>query len=132
FYVGFLLLFILVIGSYVAYTGVMKRESTKAIRASLNFLVVFILSASFIAYGPTCVTKINDFSDDISKASLDLGTKILMPSSTSQGKDSVDLIRTNLFSIQVKQPWLLLQFDDSDKETIGEERVESLVSINPD
>ncbi|MFD1452547.1 CD3337/EF1877 family mobilome membrane protein [Oceanobacillus sojae] len=132
FYVGFLLLFILVIGIYVAYTGLMKRETTKAIRAILNFLVVFILSASFIAYAPTYIAKINDFSADISQASLDLGTKILMPSSTSQGKDSVDLIRNNLFSIQVEQPWMLLQFDDSDKETIGEERVESLVSINPD
>ena len=132
FYVGFLLLFILVIGIYVAYTGLMKRETTKAIRAILNFLVVFILSASFIAYAPTYITKINDFSADISQASLDLGTKILMPNSSSQGKDSVDLIRNNLFSIQVEQPWMLLQFDDSNKETIGEERVENLVSINPD
>lgn len=132
FYVGFLLLFILIIGIYLAYTGLMKRETTKAIRAMMNFLVVFILSASFIAYAPTYITKINDFSADISQASLDLGTKILMPSSTSQGRDSVDMIRNNLFSIQVEQPWMLLQFDDSDKETIGEDRVETLVSISPD
>lgn len=132
FYVGFLLLFILIIGIYVAYTGLMKRETTKAIRAMMNFLVVFILSASFIAYAPTYITKINDFSADISQASLDLGTKVLMPSSTSQGRDSVDMIRNNLFSIQVGQPWMLLQFDDSDKETIGEDRVETLVSISPD
>ncbi|MEJ8766213.1 YtxH domain-containing protein [Oceanobacillus sp. HCA-5259] len=132
FYVGFLLLFILVIGIYVAYTGLMKRETTKAIRAIMNFLVVFLLSASFIAYAPTYITKINDFSADISEASLDLGTKILMPSSTSQGRDSVDMIRNNLFSIQVEQPWMLLQFDDSDKETVGEDRVDTLVSISPD
>ncbi|MDY0410530.1 YtxH domain-containing protein [Virgibacillus soli] len=132
FYVGFLLLFILIIGIYVAYTGLMKRETTKAIRAILNFLVVFLLSASFIAYAPTYITKINDFSADISEASLDLGTKILMPSSTSQGKDSVDMIRDNLFSIQVEQPWMLLQFDDSDKETIGKDRVDTLVSTSPD
>lgn len=132
FYVGFLLLFILVIGIYVAYTGLMKRETTKAIRAIMNFLVVFLLSASFIAYAPTYITKINDFSADISQASLDLGTKILMPSSTSQGRDSVDMIRNNLFSIQVEQPWMLLQFDDSDKETIGADRVDTLVSISPD
>lgn len=132
FYVGFLLIFILIIGIYVAYTGLMKRETTKAIRAILNFLVVFILSASFIAYAPTYISKINDFSADISQASLDLGTKILMPNSTSQGKDSVDMIRNNLFSIQVEQPWMLLQFDDSDKETIGEDRVDNIVSISPD
>uniref|UniRef100_UPI0038621C88 CD3337/EF1877 family mobilome membrane protein n=1 Tax=Lentibacillus songyuanensis TaxID=3136161 RepID=UPI0038621C88 len=132
FYVGFLLIFILVIGIYVAYTGLMKRETTRAIRAILNFLVVFILSASFIAYAPTYIAKINEFSADISEASLDLGTKITMPNSDSRGKDSVDMIRNNLFSIQVEQPWMLLQFDDSDKETIGEERVEGLVSISPD
>ncbi|GAB2562003.1 hypothetical protein JOD18_003338 [Gracilibacillus alcaliphilus] len=132
FYVGFLLLFVLVLGIYVTYTGLMKRETTKAIRAMTNFLVVFIVSAAFIAFAPTYITKINDFSADISKAALDLGSKILMPSSNSQGKDSVDLIRNNLFSIQIEQPWLLLQFDNSDKEAIGEERVENLVSISPD
>ncbi|WP_052401027.1 CD3337/EF1877 family mobilome membrane protein [Oceanobacillus jeddahense] len=131
FYVGFLLLFVLIIGIYVAYTGLLKQETTKAIRAILNFLLVFIVSGAFIAFAPTYITKINEFSADISEASLDLGTRILMPSSDSRGKDSVDMIRNNLFSIQVEQPWMLLQFDDSDKEAIGEERVEALVSIDP-
>lgn len=134
FYVGFLLIFILVIGIHVAYTGLMKRETTKANRAILNILVVFILSASFIAYAQTqtYITNINDFSADIIQASLDLGTKILMPNSINQVKDSVDMIRNNLYSIQVEQLWMLLQFYDSDKETIGEERVETVVSISPD
>src|SRR5690625_7232854 len=87
FYVGFLLLFILIIGIYVAYTGLMKRETTKAIRAILNFVVVFILSASFIAYAPTYIIKINDFSLDISKASLNLGKKILIHNTKRQSKD---------------------------------------------
>lgn len=132
FYVGFLLLFVLIIGIYVAYTGLLKQETTKAMRAVINFLVVFILSASFIAYAPTYVTKINDFSADVSEAALDLGAKMLMPSSSSQGKDSVDMIRNNLFSIQIEQPWMLLQFNNSDKEAIGEERVDTLVSTSPD
>ncbi|WP_439649449.1 CD3337/EF1877 family mobilome membrane protein [Lentibacillus daqui] len=132
FYVGFLLLFVLIIGIYVAYTGLLKQETTKAMRAVINFLVVFILSASFIAYAPTYVMKINDFSADVSEAALDLGAKMLMPSSNSQGKDSVDMIRNNLFSIQIEQPWMLLQFDNSDKEAIGEERVDTLVSTSPD
>src|SRR5699024_6223197 len=38
----------------------------------------------------------------------------------------------NLFSIQVAQPWLLLQFDDWDKETIRADRVANSVSISPD
>lgn len=132
FYVGFLLLLILVLGVYVAYTGLIKRETTKAIHAIMNFVLVFILSASFIAYAPDYIKKINDFSSDISNASLSLGTKIVMPHSDSQGKDSVDLIRDSLFSIQVQQPWLLLQYNSSDIESIGIDRVESLLSTSPD
>lgn len=131
FYVGFLLLIILIVGIYVAYTGLIKRETSKALHAVINFIVVFIVSASFIAYAPDYIKKINDFSSDISTASLDLGTKIMLPDSDSQGKDSVDLIRDSLFSIQVQQPWLLLQFGNSDIEEIGADRVEALVSVSP-
>ena len=132
FYVGFLLLIILVVGLYVAYTGLIKRETSKALHAVINFVVVFLLSASFIAYAPDYIKKVNDFSSDISTASLDLGTKIMLPDSDSKGKDSVDLIRDSLFSIQVQQPWLLLQFGNSDIEEIGADRVEALVSASPD
>ncbi|HEK5033711.1 TPA: YtxH domain-containing protein [Clostridioides difficile] len=132
FYVGFLLLIILVVGLYVAYTGLIKRETSKALHAVINFVVVFLLSASFIAYAPDYIKKINEFSSDISTASLDLGTKIMLPNSDSEGKDSVDLIQDSLFSIQVEQPWLLLQFGNSNAEEIGTDRVEALVSASPE
>ena len=132
FYIGFLLLIILVVGLYVAYTGLIKRETSKALHAVINFVVVFVLSASFIAYAPDYIKKINEFSSDISTASLDLGTKIMLPNSDSEGKDSVDLIRDSLFSIQVEQPWLLLQFGNSNAEEIGTDRVEALVSVSPE
>ena len=132
FYVGFLLLIILVVGLYVAYTGLIKRETSKALHAVINFVVVFVLSASFIAYAPDYIKKINEFSSDISTASLDLGTKIMLPNSDSEGKDSVDLIRDSLFSIQVEQPWLLLQFGNSNAEEIGADRVVALVSASPE
>ena len=131
FYVGFLLIIILIVGVYTAYTGLLKRETSKALHAVINFVVVFIVSASFIAYAPNYIQKINDFSSDISTASLDWGTKIMLPDSQSKGKDSVDLIRDSLFAIQVEKPWLLLQFGNSDTEEIGTDRVEALVSASP-
>ena len=131
FYVGFLLIIILIVGVYTAYAGLLKRETSKALHAVINFVVVFIVSASFIAYAPNYIQKINDFSSDISTASLDLGTKIMLPDSQSKGKDSVDLIRDSLFAIQVEKPWLLLQFGNSDTEEIGTDRVEALVSASP-
>lgn len=132
FYFGFLLLMILALGVYVAYTGLLKRETTKAVRAVINFVMIFLLSGSFIAYAPTYITKINDFSSDVSEAALSLGTAIVVPNSESQGKYSVDLIRDSLFSIQVQQPWLLLQFDDSNIEEVGEDRVNKILSVSPD
>ena len=132
FYVGFLLIIILIVGVYTAYTGLLKRETSKALHAVINFVVVFVLSASFIAYAPDYIKKINEFSSDISTASLDLRTKIMLPNSDSEGKDSVDLIRDSLFSIQVEQPWLLLQFGNSNAEEIGADRVEALVSVSPE
>lgn len=132
FFVGFLLILILVLGIYVAYTGILKRETTKAMKAVINFVTIFILSASFIAFAPDYIAKINDFSKDVSNASLTIGTKLIMPETDSAGKDGVDIIRDSLFSIQVTQPWLLLQFDNSDINEIGKERVEKVLSANPD
>lgn len=132
FYVGFLLLLVLVLGIYVTYTGLLKRETTKAVRAIINFVVIFLISSSFIAYAPSYITKINDFSKDVSEASLSTGTKLIMPETEASGKDSVDIIRDSLFSIQVQQPWLLLQFDNSDISEIGKDRVEKVLTASPD
>lgn len=125
FYVGFLLIFILIVGIYVAYVGLIKKETTKAVHAVINLVVVFILSASFIAYAPDYIGKINDFSSDVSNASLSIGGKIVMSNSKTKGKDSVDMIRNNLFSIQVQQPWLLLQYGNSDMDKIGQKGLKS-------
>lgn len=131
FYIGFLLLIILIVGVYVTYTGLIKREISKAISSVVNFIVVFIVSASCIAYAPEYIKKVNEFSSDISKAALTLGTDITIPNSNSKDKDSIDLIRDNLFSVQVKQPWLILQYGTSNVKEIGEERVMELLSTDP-
>lgn len=131
FYAGFLLLIILIVGAYVAYTGIIKRETTKAVRAVMNMVLIFVLSGALIAYAPDCVKRLNEFSEDVSTASLSVGTKIVLSDADSSGGDSVSLIRDSLFSIQVKQPWLLLQFGDTDTDAIGTDRIESLLSASP-
>ncbi|MGM0338560.1 CD3337/EF1877 family mobilome membrane protein [Enterococcus sp. AZ007] len=131
FYPGLLLLLILIMGIYVTYTGLIKRETTKATGALISFLTIFVLSASFIAYSTSYISRINDFSADISKAALDVGSRMTMPNSNTQGKSSVDAIRDSLFEIQVKQPWMILQYGDSDIEKVGVERVEKLESTSP-
>ncbi|MBO1126588.1 FUSC family protein [Enterococcus faecalis] len=131
FYPGMLLLLILIIGIYVTYTGLIKRETTKAIGALTSFLTIFLLSSAFIAYSTSYISRINEFSADISNAALDVGSRMTMPNSESNSKSSVDAIRDSLFEIQVKQPWMILQYGDSDSEAIAAERVESLESTSP-
>ena len=126
FYVGFLLLFIMFLGIYTAYTGLLKRESTKALSSLVNFFIVFILSASFIAYAPDYITMLNDFSKDVSTSALSLGTKMVLPDSDIKGSESVDVIRDTLFSIQVIKPWYVLEYGD------GNETSEDILSISPD
>lgn len=132
FYVGFLLIIIIFLGIYVTYTGLLKREVTKAFKALTSFFVIFIISGSFIAYAPKYIELINDFSKDVSNASLSIGTSIIVNDDSTGDSSSVDLIRDSLFSIQVKQPWLLLQFGDSTEDEIGTDRVESILSVSPD
>ena len=91
-----------------------------------------IATGALIAYAPDCVKRLNEFSEDVSTASLSVGTKIVLPDAENSGADSVDLIRDSLFSIQVKQPWLLLQYGNSDVESLGADRVERLLSTSPD
>ncbi|MFR7700097.1 MAG: CD3337/EF1877 family mobilome membrane protein, partial [Lacticaseibacillus paracasei] len=130
FYPGLLLMITLVVGIYVAYTGIIKRETSKAISAIVNFVVIFITSASFIAYAPDYVSKINEFSSDISTSALNTGSKMIMGTDTATDKSGVDAIRDTLFEIQVKQPCTLLQFGDSDADTVGKDRVNTLMKTD--
>ena len=132
FYGGLILMLVVLVGIYAIYTGMIKRAVTRAASALFSFVVIFVLSASFIAYAPDFVTMVNEFSSDIATEALAVGTKIMIPDSEVQGKDSVDLIRDSLFSIQVYQPWLLLQYGNIDVESIGQDRIDGLVSISPD
>ena len=86
FYVGFLLLIILIVGIYVAYTGLIKRETSKALHAVINFVVVFVLSASFIAYAPDYIKKINDFPVTLVPLRWIWGQKSCFPTATVREK----------------------------------------------
>lgn len=133
FLMGFLPWILLMVGVYVAYVGLVRREMSKAVSAVVNMIVIFAVTVGLIAYAPDYVASVNDFSADISKAALKVGTGFLMPGQTAPTEidDSVELVRDNLFTIQVYQPWLILQYGTSDIHAIGDARVENLLSKNP-
>ena len=128
---GMMAIVTLLVGVYCAYAGLIKRETTKAFHAALNFVVVFVVSVGLIAYAPSAISGVNEFSSDISNGIVDVSAKILAPDTAGENT-GVSAIRDCLFGIQVKQPWLIMQFGDSDAENIGEERVNSLLGTSPD
>lgn len=128
---GMMAMVTLLVGVYCTYAGLIKRETTKAFHAALNFVVVFVVSVGLIAYAPSAITGVNEFSSDISNGIVNVSAKILAPDAAGENT-GVSVIRDCLFGIQVKQPWLIMQFGDSDVENIGEERVNNLLGTSPD
>ena len=128
---GMMAIVTLLVGVYCTYVGLVKRETTKAFHAALNFVVVFVVSVGLIAYAPSAISGVNEFSSDISNGIVDVSAKILAPDTAGENT-GVSAIRDCLFGIQVQQPWLIMQFGDSDVENIGEERVNSLLGTSPD
>lgn len=128
---GMMAIVTLLVGVYCTYVGLIKRETTKAFHAALNFVVVFVVSVGLIAYAPSAINGVNEFSSDISNGIVDVSAKILAPDTAGENT-GVSAIRDCLFGIQVKQPWLIMQFGDSDVENVGEERVNSLLGTSPD
>lgn len=140
FYTWMLIFVVLIVGGYMGYVGLMKRETTKAVSAAVNMFVIFLLTAAFIAYAPQYIKNINDFSSDLSNGVLELGTKLVMPGNDEMGKKATDKIRNNLFAVQVYKPWLLLQFGTTDETAIESERIaagvdgdriKSILSVSP-
>lgn len=127
---GMIALITLLVGLYCVYAACVKHEITKALHAALNYAVVFIASFCLIAYAPSAIKGLNEFSSDISNGVINASAKILAPDATNTST-GVATIRDCLFGIQVKQPWLLMQFGDTDVETIGEERVNDLLGTSP-
>lgn len=130
FYTWMLIFVVLIVGGYMGYVGLMKRETTKAVSAAVNMFVIFLLTAAFIAYAPQYIKNINDFSSDLSNGVLELGTKLVMPGNDEMGKKATDKIRNNLFAVQVYKPWLLLQFGTTDENAIESERVAAGIDGN--
>lgn len=140
FYTWLLLFIVLIVGGYMAYAGLIKRKTTEAVSAAVNMLVIFLLTAAFIAYAPQYIKNINDFSADLSNGVLELGAKLVMPGNDEMGVKATDKIRNNLFAIQGYKPWLLLQFGTTDETAIESERIaagvdgdriKSILSVSP-
>lgn len=133
---------VLIAGCYIAYVGAVKRQATRAIQHAVLFGVTFIMSGVFLMNANTYLTQVNDAQKDINSEMLVIA-KDIIPNASSETivvapghpseaeqktKGATNAIRENLFELQVSTPWRLLQFGDNDISTIGEDRVNDILS----
>lgn len=127
---SYLIPFIIVgVGAYVGVVGGIKKQTSKAVSAILNLVIVGILSLLFIASAATYINRINSFSTELANAALTAGIRMVNPDGQTQSNNSTDstiatdAIRDILFDLQIRQPWLILQFGSTNMEEIGTERI---------
>ncbi len=129
---------ILVLGAYVIWVGMLKKQFQKALSAVLIFAMLLIGSMGFIAYSDKYLGELNTFSKEFNTTILDIGAnmtftgkKIDAPGYTDKNKKSEVKMRELLFDIQIKKPYLILQYGTMNENKIGEERIDKLLSANP-
>nr|WP_157076811.1 hypothetical protein [Halalkalibacter krulwichiae] len=132
---GALVLFILVlVGTWAAYVGIVKRESSRALSGILSSFVIFVCALGFFANADRILTMINDASADLQNSILSSVSSIVSPGlSYSQG-EGIAAMRNQMHDILVERPYLLMQYGTSsrsDIEATGEGRVHNLLSVSP-
>ncbi|EGO8197141.1 type IV secretion system protein [Enterococcus faecalis] len=134
---------VLIAGCYIAYVAGVKRQTTRAIKHGIVFSVIFIVSGVFLMNAKTYLTQVNDAQKDINSEMLVIA-KDIIPNSTvdndsvvapnkpseaeQKTKSATNAIRENLFELQVYTPYLLLQYGESNANTIGNNRINDLLS----
>lgn len=142
---GFLLPVILIMGLYVAYQGLIKRQTSRAISALTSFLTILVFSVGILASAPTVISKLAEFSAEVNRSVLGVCTEIVLGEDvvmedvpeTIEGEDgkenagfdnSAEMIGRNIFDIQVHKPWLILQFGTID---VPQERMNAILLTAP-
>lgn len=129
-----LVLTLLFLGGYIVWTGLIKRAFTKAYSALFHYTVVFILSVTFVLNAGTFTNMVNEISNSISASILGVGMEFVTGSfspeagNLARSDDSVENMKEILFDVQIREPWLYLQFGSTDVNEIGESRVKAIES----
>jgi hypothetical protein len=133
---GFIMLLITILGCYLVYVGLLKREVTKAVSSILIFITVMFGMVGYSLFADRYLIKLNDFSKEVSSSMLNIGNNIgVIEGDPVSNETVVAGIRDRLFQIQIQKPYLLLQYGTSDIKEINEsdpERVSSILKYNND
>lgn len=122
-------LLIALAGVSVVYQAVVKQHPTQAIQQALVFLFTFICCGVFFMNAGSYLDKVNTVQQEINTEMLDIAKGISL--GDSKDGSSTKAIRENLFSLQIEEPWKILQFGENDTEKVGKGRIAALLKESP-
>ncbi|ALA55213.1 Membrane protein, putative (plasmid) [Shouchella clausii] len=116
------------VGTWAAYVGIVKRETSRAWGGLISSLIVFVFSLGFFANAGTILKELNDWSSNIQSNILNVSASIVNPGSSYDQDEGIASIRNQMFDLMVKKPYTILQYGSTE---IEQERVNELLSVDP-
>lgn len=123
------ILIITVVGSWAAYVGMVKRETSRAFSGLLSMILIFALSLGFFARSDKILTLFNGWSRDLQTNILNASTNIISPGSNYTQNEGIAAIHNQMFDVMVYRPYLFLQYGTGDESKIGAERIHGLLQL---
>ncbi|WP_134704941.1 CD3337/EF1877 family mobilome membrane protein [Ammoniphilus sp. YIM 78166] len=124
-----IILIITVVGTWAAYVGMIKRETSRAFSGLLSMILIFALSLGFFAQSDKILTLFNGWSRDLQTNILNASSNIISPGSNYTQNEGIAAIHNQMFDVMVYRPYLFLQYGTGDESKIGKERINDLLKL---
>jgi hypothetical protein len=112
---NFLTFMIILAGAWIAYMGMIKKDTTKALNGMLSSLLILILSIAFFANAGGIMRYLNEISSGLSQEVMGVGLafeKNLSPDTAPSYPADVSsmVIADKIYNMLVYEPYLMLQY----------------------
>lgn len=116
------------VGTWAAYVGMVKRESSRAWGGLISALIIFIFSLGFFSNAGKFLGGVNEWSSDLQSDILGVSASIVNPGASYTAEEGIATIRNQMFDLMVKKPYMLMQYGTTE---VDEGRVNDLLAVDP-
>ena len=131
FFPSLLIFTILIMGAYVLIMGIYKRKFSQAYSMVINYVLVFVMVVVFALGGETYTKQIHEVSNSVNESVLELGQNLVTSGSGKKEGTPSERVKDILFQIQVRNPWIMLQFGEPQLDENLVKRAKELEKVNP-
>lgn len=131
FFPSLLIFTILIMGAYVLIMGIYKRKFSQAYSMVINYVLVFVIVVVFALGGETYTKQIHEVSNSVNESVLELGQNLVTSGSGKKEGTPSERVKDILFQIQVRNPWIMLQFGEPQLDENLVKRAKELEKVNP-